>query len=289
MIPLESDLMRAFLAVAETGSVTGAAQIVGRTQSAVSMQIRRLEESLGQPLFLRLPRGVALTPRGTQLMPYAQRVVGLLNEAATALREKPLVGPVRIGIPDEYAETVLPRALAAFSARHAAVEVTVRCDFSSPQLAALHEDELDLAVVYDNRQAPDTEVLAIDPTVWVTSISHAQHQESPVPVGVYFRSDWCKEFALRSLDQHSIRWRAAFECDTSGSLRIAVRTGLAISPLSRSTIPPGCRELTEADGFPVVDRAHVVLHRNPRGTSAAIEGLAETVREAFRPLGQPQV
>ena len=96
MIPLDSDLMRAFLAVADTGSVTAAADRVGRTQSAVSMQIRKLEESLGQPLFNRLPRGVVLTPRGAQLLPYARRVTSLLEEAATALREKPLAGPVRI-------------------------------------------------------------------------------------------------------------------------------------------------------------------------------------------------
>jgi DNA-binding transcriptional LysR family regulator len=284
MIPLDSDLMRAFLAVAASGSVTSAAGLVGRTQSAVSMQIKRLEDSLGQPLFTRLPRGVELTPRGLQLMPYAERVVELLDEAALALREKPLVGPVRIGIPDEYAETVLPRALAAFSERHPAVEVTVRCDFTSPQLAALSEDGLDLAVVYDNGPSKGAEVLAVDPTVWVTSIPHAQHLQSPLPVGVYFRSDWCRDYALRSLETHGITWREAFECDTSASLRIAVRAGLAVAPLSRSTIPAGCRELSDADGFPVVDRAHVVLHRNPRGTSAAIEGLAETVREAFRPL-----
>lgn len=284
MTPLDSDLMRAFLAVAKTGSVTAAAGLVGRTQSAVSMQIRRLEDSLGQPLFLRQPRGVTLTPRGTQLLPYAERVVGLLDEAATALREKPLVGPVRIGIPDEYAETVLPRALAVFSERHPAVEVTVRCDFTSPQLQVLQDDGLDLAVVYDNVPPQGAEVLAIDPTVWVTSITHAQHLQRPLPVGVYFRSDWCRDYALRSLETLSIPYREAFESDTSGSLRIAVRAGLAVSPLSRSTIPAGCRELTAEDGFPLVDRAHVVLHRNPRGTSAAIEGLAETVREAFRPL-----
>lgn len=284
MIPLDSDLMRAFLAVADTGSITGAADRIHRTQSAVSMQIRRLEESLGQPLFHRLPRGVALTPRGEQLMPYARRVTSLLDEAATALREKPLIGPVRIGIPDEYAETVLPRALAAFSERHTGVEVTVRCDFTSPQLAALTADQLDLAVIYDSSHTSGDEVLCIDPTVWCTSITHAQHLQAPVPVGVYFRSDWCRDFALRSLDQQSIPWRAAFECDTSGSLRIAARAGLAITPISRSTIPPGCRELTAEDGFPIVDRARVVLRRNPRGTSPAIDGLAEMLREAFRPL-----
>ncbi|MDZ4394926.1 LysR family transcriptional regulator [Cypionkella sp.] len=284
MIPLDSDLMRAFLAVVDTGSVTAAADRIGRTQSAVSMQIRKLEESLAQPLFTRLPRGVALTPRGAQLLPYARRVTSLLEEAATALREKPLAGPVRIGIPDEYAETILPRALAAFSERHPGVEVTVRCDFTAPQQAALDDDQLDLAVIYDSSHTSGDEALCVDPTVWVTSIAHAQHLQQPVPVGVYFRSDWCRDFALRSLDQQSIPWRAAFECDTSASLRVAARTGLAISPLSRSTIPPGCRELTNADGFPIVDRARVVLKRNPRGGSPAIEGLAEMLREAFRPL-----
>jgi DNA-binding transcriptional LysR family regulator len=88
MIPLDSDLMRSFLAVADSGSVTAAADRLGRTQSAVSMQIRRLEDSIGQPLFDRLPRGVALTARGVQLVPYARRVTSLLEEAATALRQK---------------------------------------------------------------------------------------------------------------------------------------------------------------------------------------------------------
>lgn len=287
MIPLESDLMRAFLAVADTGSVTAAAERVGRTQSAVSMQIKRLEDSLGQALFARLPRGVALTARGAQLMPYARRVSQLLDEAATALREKPLIGPVRIGIPDEYAESVLPRALAAFNQRHPAVEVTVRCDFTAPQQAALDEDQLDLAILYDSSHTAADEVLGIDPTVWVTSVGHAQHRESPVPVGMYIHSDWGKDFALRSLIQQSIGYRIAFECDTSASLRVAARTGLAIAPLSRSTIPEGCRELTAEDGFPIVDRARVVLRRNPRGTSEAIEGLAAMVRDAFAPLVLP--
>lgn len=289
MIPLDSDLMRAFLAVADTGSVTGAADRVGRTQSAVSMQIRRLEDSLGQPLFLRLPRGVALTPRGEQLLPYARRVTSLLDEAATALRVAPLQGPVRIGIPDEYSETVLPRALAAFAERHPAVEVWVRCDHSLAQDAALGADELDLAVIYDRSHQTPAEVLCVDPTVWVTSMVHAQHLRRPLPIAVCSRSDWCKVYAIRSLDQQGLPWRSAFECEVASGMRVAVRTGLAIAALSRSTIPPGCRELTAADGFPIVDSSRVVLRRNPRGTSPAIDGLADMIREAFRPLAAGQV
>lgn len=281
--PLDSDLLRAFLAISDQGSLTRAADLVGRTQSAVSMQVKRLEDQVGQALFDRQPRGMALTPRGRQLLPYARRVVDLLDEATIALRQKPLTGPVRIGIPDEYIETILPRVLRAFDERHPEVEVTVRCDFSAPQIAALAADEIDLAVIYDS-SASESEVLGIDPTVWVTSITHAQHLRAPVPVSIYFHSDWCRDYAIRSLDQHSIRWRSAFECDTAGAMRMAARNGLAISPLSRSTIPEGCRELTSADGFPMVDHSRVVLRRNPRGSSPAIDGLADMIREAFRPL-----
>lgn len=284
--PLDSDLMRSFLAVADTGSVTAAAGRLGRTQSAVSLQVKRLEDSLGQPLFARQARGVELTPRGAQLLPYARRIVALLEEAALAVREKPLTGPVRVGIPDEYSATVLPRALAAFDERHEGVEVTIRCDHSEGQMRALGEDDLDLAVIYDWSYVEEGEVLCIDPTVWVTSTAHVQHLRNPVPVGVYFRSDWCRDFAEESLNRMGIGWRAAWSCDMAGGLRAAVINGIAIAPLSRSTIPPGCRELTPADGYPIVDSARVVLRRNPRGTSEAIEGMAQMLRDAFRPLAE---
>lgn len=283
-LPPDSDLLRSFLAVADAGSVTTAAGRLGRTQSAVSLQIKRLEDNLGQPLFRREARGVTLTARGEQLVPYARRITALLDEAAVALRVKPLVGPVRVGIPDEYTGTILPRALAAFAERHPGVEVSVRCDHSEPQLRALADDDLDLAVIYDWSYVAEGEVLCIDPTVWVTSRTHAQHLRRPLPVGVYFRSDWCRDFAQRSLDQQGLDWHIAFECDDAGAMRVAVENGLAIVPISRSTIPPDCRELAAEDGFPMVDSSRVILKRNASGSSPAIDGMAAMLREAFRPL-----
>lgn len=286
--PIDSDLMRSFLAVADAGSVTVAAARLHRTQSAVSLQIKRLEESLGQPLFLRQARGVALTPRGEQLVPYARRLAALLDEAAIALREKPLQGPVRVGIPDEYSGTVLPRALAAFDERHEGVQVSVRVGHSSAQIEALEADEIDLAVIYDWDYVQEGEVLCIDPTVWVTSITHQQHLRRPVPVAVYFKSEWSREFAEGGLTRQRIDWRPAWSCDMAGGFRVAVSNGMAVAPLSRSTIPAGCRELTAQDGFPIVDYARVILRRNPRGTSPAVESMAMMLREAFAPLGVQQ-
>ena len=282
--PLESDLLRIFVAVARAENVTRAAELLGRTQSAVSMQVRKLEESVGIPLFERGPRGVSLTAEGQRLLPHALRIVGLVDEATAMMRAKPLDGAVKVGIPEEYSQTILPRALAAFSETHPATEVTVMCGYTAQQMEALEAGRLDLAVIFDWRDGVSGEMLAIDPTVWVTSTTHDRHVERPLPIGVYWRSSWCRDFAMRSLDLHGISYRTAYTCDTSGGLRSAVLSGLAVAPLSRSTIPPGARELTLADGFPQIDSSRVVLKRNPRRSSPVIDGLAETIRKAFGPL-----
>ncbi|MDI7863603.1 LysR substrate-binding domain-containing protein [Rhizobiaceae bacterium n13] len=287
-LPLESDLLRIFLAVADTRNITRAADKLGRTQSAVSMQVKRLEETAGTALFVRGPRGVDLTGEGKRLVPHARRIVDLVDETSAAIRVKPLDGPVRVGIPEEYSHTILPRALATFAERHPAAEVTVMCGYSSQQMAALDRDELDLAVIFDWDNSSPGEVLAVDPTVWVTSLAYACHMRRPVPIAVYWNSNWCRDFAIRSLEQYSIPFRTAYGCDTSGGLCTAVSAGFGIAPLARSNIPPGCRELTLEDGFPPVDSSRVVLKRNPYRSGATIEGLAEMLREAFRPLAPPE-
>lgn len=282
--PLESDLLRIFVAVAQAGNVTHAGEKLGRTQSAVSMQIRKLEEAVGLAIFERGPRGVTLTVEGMRLLPYARRIVGLVDETTAAMRTLPLDGPVRVGIPEEYNQTVLPNALAAFAEAHPGAEVTVFCGYTAQQMEALEADEIDLAIIFEWDGGISGELLAIDPTVWVASLTHNLHLERPVPVAFYRRSVWCREFAQRSLERHAIPYRVAFTSDTSGGLRSAVASGLAIAPLARSNIPPGARELTLADGFALVDSSRVVLKRNPRRGGPAIEGMADMIRKSFAPL-----
>jgi len=278
---LDSDLLRTFLAVAESGNFTRAAEGVGRTQSAVSMQIKRLEEVVGEVLFTRGARGVALTERGTELVGNARRIVALLDETASSMRAAPLGGPVRIGIPEEYGQPVLSRALGAFAKRHSKVEVTVRFGYSVSQLASLAAGELDLAVVFEWQFPSGAEVLMNDPTVWVTSIHHQLHLERPLPVAMYTRHGWSREYALRSLEQRGIDYRFAYTSDTTNGLSLAVTAGLALAPMARSNIPPDCRELTEAEGFGAIDTTRVVMHRNPRANSEAVDAMADAIREAF--------
>ena len=284
---LDSDLLRTFVAVADSGNFTRASESIGRTQSAVSMQIKRLEEIVGELLFERGSRGVRLSRRGESLIINARRIVGLLDETAASLKTAPLAGRVRIGIPEEYGYTILAGALGAFSKRHPRVEITVRFATSQSQIAALNADDLDLAVVFEWQDFSDGEVLMVDPTVWVTSMINPMHTETPLPIALYQNISWCRDFALRSLDERGLDYRVAYLSDTSGGLRLAVTSGLAIAPISRSNIPPDCRELTPGDGFGAIDASHVVLRRAPAATGPAIDGMAEAIRDAFRTGQEP--
>ena len=278
---LDGDLLRTFVAVADSGNFTRAADQVGRTQSAVSMQIKRLEESVGEPLFAREARGVSLTAKGGQLLPNARRIVALLGETAALMNAHALDGRVRIGIPEEYGQSVISRALQAFSMRHPNVEITVSFGCSADNLARVKAGELDIAVIFEWQDFSEGEILMTDPTVWVTSEQHFPHEQTPLPIALYGGSGWCRDFALKSLENRGIDYRIAYTSDTSGGLKLAVTSGLAIAPISRSNIPAGCRELTLADGFGDIDTSHVVLHRNPKVRSAAAAGMAEAIREAF--------
>lgn len=280
-VRLDSDLLRTFLAVAETGNVTRAAARLGRTQSAISMQIKRLEDMVGETLFERGARGVKLTRRGGDLVTNARRVIDLLDETAMSMRGPHLDGPVRIGLPEEYGQPVLSRALGAFAKRHSQVEVTVRFGYSATQLAALAAGELDLAVVFEWQQPSGAEVLTHEPTVWVTSTQHRLHDERPLPIAICGRDGWCRDHVLASLERRGIDYRLAYSSESTNGLILAVNAGLAVAPIARSNIPADCRELTEADGFGQIDSTRVVLHRNPRSTSEAVDVMADAIREAF--------
>lgn len=278
---LESDLLRSFVAVADHESFTRAAEALGRTQSAVSMQMKRLEDLVGAALFERGPRGVTLTRKGAELLVHARRVVDLLEETAASLAAPALTGRVRIGIPEEYGAAVLSRALSAFGKVHPSVEIMVRHASSSVQKEALERGELDLAVVFEWEHTPQGEVLMVDPTVWATSDVHRVHQRSPLPIALYERSGWCMDFAIRSLESRGLAYRVAYRSDTTGGLKLAVSSGLAIAPLSRSNIPAGCRELAEVDGFGDIDSSNVVMYRRQKATGRAVTAMGSAIREAF--------
>lgn len=287
--PLDSDLLRTFVAIADSGSVTRAATIVRRTQSAVSMQLKRLEDIVGQALFVREARGVTLTRPGERLLAHARRVLRLLDQAARDLQAAPVAGAVRVGIPEEYGATLLPDILARFAVGHPDIEVTVTCAESLTLADALaaEPDEphaLDLAALVIDSGQSEGEVLSHDPTVWVTSSRHLAHEQDPLPVAMYHQGCWWRDWALKSLADRGIRYRIAYTSAGVASLQAAVSTGLAVAVLGRSTMPAGSRVLTAAEGFTELPGSSVVLRSRAGPSQPASEAMAGAIREAFAAL-----
>ncbi|BCH05168.1 LysR family transcriptional regulator (plasmid) [Mesorhizobium sp. 131-2-5] len=278
---LQSELLRTFLAIADRQSFTLAGEQIGRTQSSVSAQMRKLEQSLEVDLFVRKPYGIALTKEGQALEAHARRVISMLDATPAVLSRSSLKGSVRIGIQEEYGSEILMTALTEFTKSQPRVDVLVRCLLASDKLAALEADELDLAVIFEPDGTTNGQLLTKEATVWVTSMAHSLHLSDPVPVATYVNAKWSRDFALPSLQRCGVNYRISYISDTLGGLLTALHSGLAIVPMSRSVVPIGCRELTKSDGYAEIDTWQAVLHRNPLTQSTAAEAMADALTIAF--------
>ena len=276
------ELLRTFLAIIDTGSFTAAAKVVGRTQSAVSMQMRRLENSVNKPLFERQGRSFNLSHEGEALLPYARRMIKLHEETVAALIQPEVTGTVRIGTPDDYAMRFLPSILSRFAQAFPSVQVAVRCEPSIALAEALERGELDLILTTEAAFPERGEIVRRDPVVWVSSGQHLAHEESPLPLAIWPADCVFTSFALQALDQSGMSYRIAYQSASIAGILSAVSAGLAIAYLSPIIVSEGMRILTEADGFPKLLEATIVLHRREGARSRAVETLADYLIEGFR-------
>src|SRR5499433_869357 len=181
---LDVDQLRTFIAIVETGSFTRAADTVHKTQSAVSMQMKRLEERLARPIFTRDGRASKLTEDGERLLDFARRIVKLNVEAVTAFSDAELSGRVRLGVPDDYADRYLPEIMARFSHSYPAVELSVICEPSVDLLERIDTNEIDLAIVTNCESKRASEIFRRERLLWVTSNRHSTHIEERVPLAL---------------------------------------------------------------------------------------------------------
>ena len=279
---LEIDLLRTFVAFADSGSLTRAAALVHRTQSAVSMQMKRLQEAVDQPLFTRVGRDLELTEDGQRLLGYARRLLALHEEAVGSLRGDTLAGELRIGVLEDYAASYLPGLFSGFAESYPNLRLEVRCETSPALQAALERSEIDLAILAVDRVGKRDVLLAKEPMAWVTSPRHAAHERRPLPLAV-FRRDGPRQSAQAldgALDAegHPFTYRTACVSESKSATHAAVAAGMAVAAVARSTADPSFRILTEADGFPPLPDLTVVIRRPPGPTSAAGAKIADVIR-----------
>lgn len=268
MPSLDPEQLKAFVAVADQRSFTRAAVRLNRTQSAVSMQIKRLENRLGATLFQRTKANVELSPEGEGLLGYARRILALNDEAVARLREHKVEGVVRLGVMDDYGGSILPPLLASFMAGYPRIHVQMETGLTSNMPGRLGE-AFDLVVAMHPASRGDGEFLRREQAVWATSPHHPVEDADPLPVALYPQGCLFRKWAMEALDQAKRRWRLAFVSHSLAAVGSVAAHGLAVTVVKAGTFPPRLRALTEHDGMPPLPAADICLHRAAKLSRAA--------------------
>lgn len=282
MLNLPTELLRTFVKAVELGSFTRAGDAVGRTQSAISLQMRRLEEMLDTPLFERGTHRVKLTEEGATLADYARRVLALNDEAVASLRRPRVAGCLRLGAPHEYMASLLPTILGKFAQSHPAVTLEVTCDLSKNLLERQAKGEFDLVIaLHDDGQWGSGVLVHTEPLVWISSLDRACHDQLPLPLVLAPSPCIYRNRVLHTLGRLNRSWRVSYTSSSYSGILAAVRAGLGVTLLAASTVPEGVRTLGERDGLPEMGVLDVCVHRSRENASEAATCLAEYVAGSF--------
>jgi DNA-binding transcriptional LysR family regulator len=272
-LPLE--LLRTFVATVDRGSMAKAAATVSRTPSAVSLQMSRLGELVGQPLFQRRGRAQILTRAGELLVPHAREILGASERALAALCEERLEGPVRFGTVQDLADHVLPRALADFARQYPDVTLHVQVAQSAVLLEQARAGDLDFVVCFHTRQAPRE--IWREPMVWLGHRELAM--ADPLPVAVLDPPCGYIEAATQALRRAGRRYRVVLRTPSLAGLRAALEAGLAVGCRTALLKSGSIEVLGEAEHLPPLPSIAFALYV-PRPMNAAARRLATVVREA---------
>lgn len=283
---LDAEVLRTFVTIAERGSFTRAARQVSRTPSALSMQIKRLEETLGQRLFVRDARQVRLTPEGEVLLGYARRLLKLNEEAVTRFLAPPMEGTVRFGTTDDQGSRILPEVLSQFDRMHPAVQVNVVVGGSLDMQRQMEAGELDLILMTAGTSGQTTargEIVHTEPLVWAGREGGMAAWRSPLPVALGSQGWPWRGRVLSALDAIGRAYRIAYTSEHWAGQEAAMLADIAVAPFPMSLVKSPLRQLPREIGLPDLGHYHVVLVRR-EGVGKAIDELAGQVIKAFREL-----
>jgi DNA-binding transcriptional LysR family regulator len=279
---LDTDQLRSFVSIVDTGSFTRAAERVNKTQSAVSMHIRRLEEQLGRSLFLKQGRGVRLSEDGEKLLDFARQMLQIEAAAFASVSRKALAGRIRLGIPDDYAESFLPEILTRFMCRHPLVELSVVCESSVTLAERVAARELDMAVVTTCAELKGAEVLREERLHWVVGSTSRAHELRPLPLALSGPSCSWRAQAIAALNEQGTPWRQLLASHNQVAIAPVVLAGIAVTVMPTSAMRAGMRILDEDDGLPGLGPNLIGLIEARGKASDEARALAEEIRAALR-------
>ncbi|CAN7300292.1 LysR family transcriptional regulator [Caballeronia sp. LjRoot31] len=282
---LQLDWLKCFVAVVDAGSLSNAAGEVHRSQSAVSMQLKKLEEAVGRRLIERGSRKFELTLDGLTLLGYARRILDLHAEAKIVLSGEELTGRVRLGVPDDYAARYLTPVLKRFAPRHSGVEIELDCEQSTSLIPRVASGDLDLALVSRDHSRRGT-LLFHEPMVWVGSAQFELWRRDPLPIAVYEGTSLARRGAINSLAQQGRRYRVVYNSSSLAGQIAAVEGGLAIAALTQCSAPGDLQILGSEQGLGPLGPMEVAVYRSrdSRG-SKAVDSLHSLLVRTLRLSG----
>ncbi|MEM9709642.1 MAG: LysR family transcriptional regulator [Pseudomonadota bacterium] len=282
-MPRNLDLvaLRSFVAVADTGGVTRAAGVLNLTQSAVSMQLKRLEEAVGIGLLDRSGRAVALTTAGEQLLSYARRMIDLNDQAVGRLSAREYEGEMVFGVPHDIIYPAIPHVLRQFAAEFPRIKLQLLSSYTLKLKKLFAEGKCDLIMTTEDRPEPGGEVLIEEPLIWIGAPGGSAWRERPLRLA--FESDCVfRQIARDKLDRSDIPWELAVEAGSARTIEASVSADLAITIQLQGTETPQVAAIPHGGALPDLGSTRINMYSRPGDKRPAVTAMAEMVRSAYR-------
>lgn len=276
---LPIDLLQTFVVVAEKRNFTAAGKDVHRSQSAVSMQIKRLSDIVGRPLFDMKGKQIRLSPMGELVLEHAYKILNVHENAAMAISRSQLKGKISFGAPEDYASVFIPRILAGFAQEYPDIRVDVICRLSEQLYIDLMQGKLDLAICTE--VGGNGDLIYKEPVVWVRAAHGANLETESIPLAIYGHECVYRKWAVSALEAENRSYHIAYMSPSIAGILAAVRSGLAVAPVGLSCVPDDLKILGPQDGFPVLPSARVHLLKAGNAKKSLIEKLALHVKRSF--------
>ncbi|MEM9319256.1 MAG: LysR substrate-binding domain-containing protein [Pseudomonadota bacterium] len=279
---LDMTALRAFVTVSDSGGVTKASGFLNLTQSAVSMQLKRLEEAVGVNLFDRSARRLALTGAGEQMLGYARRMLELNDEVLGRLTAQEYEGEIRLGVPHDIVYPAVPEVMHRFHAAFPRMKVTLVSSYTRKLKELFERGEVDLILTTEDHLDPGGETLLERPLVWVGAVSGAIWRQRPLRLAFEHNCIFRKS-VQEALDQAAISWEMAVESDSSRTVEASVSADLAIHACIEGTEPPYVERIVHGGALPALPTIKINLFTSSAG-SAPQEALVHLVQQAYRTM-----
>ena len=277
---LDLTALRSFVAVADAGGVTRAAGLLNLTQSAVSMQLKRLEEAVGVALLDRSGRRIGLTASGEQLLGYARRMLALNDEAWDRLTGRAYEGEIVLGVPHDIVYPPVPQVLQRFHAAFPRVRVQLIASYTAPLKAQFAQGDCDMILTTETGCDAGGETLTRLPMVWIGARNGSAWKQRPLRLAFEYRCLFRRQ-VLEALDAAGIAWEMGIEAEQSRSIEAAVSADLAVHAMLRGTEPPHCEVIRHGGALPALPAFNINLYRADTGKGEMAEVLAGLIRQAF--------